>query len=128
MCRVPNFGTILILLYRALADVEALDRVLMKTELVNLLSNLPVRSAAQQLGMWISQKSSHNRVTHLLAALGKRVTNAQAKRLDELGLSYNTLLDLRLSSKNVKDFSKTLQKRGVRSKCVRQKLSAMRWK
>ena len=53
MCRVPNFGTILILLYRALADVEALDRVLMKTELVNLLSNLPVRSAAQQLGMWI---------------------------------------------------------------------------
>lgn len=99
----------------------------MKTGLVSLLSSLPVRSAVQQLGMWISQKSAHNRVTHLLAALGKRVTNAQARRLDELGLSYRILLDLRLSSTNVEDFSKTLQKRGVRSKALREKLSAFQW-
>ena len=31
-------------------------------------------------------------------------------------------------AKNAEDFSKTLQKRGVRSKLLREKLSAIKWK
>ena len=63
----------------------------MKTGLVDLLSTLPIRSPAQQLGAWATQKNTHNRVTQILSALGKRVTNAQAKRLNELGLSFEVL-------------------------------------
>ena len=94
----------------------------MKTGLVDLLSTLPIRSPAQQLGAWATQKNTHNRVTQILSSLGKRVTNAQAKRLNELGLSFEVLQDLRSSSKDSEEFSKALLDSGVRSKPLRDKL------
>ena len=109
--------------HRALADVEAMEKILVKTELVDLLSTLPVRSPAQQLDAWVTQKTTHNRVTQILSSLGKRITNAQAKRLDELGLPFEALQDLRSSSKDSEEFSKALLDRGVRSKPLRDKLS-----
>ena len=60
--------------------------------------------------------------TQILSSLGKRVTNAQAKRLNELGLSFEALQDLRFSSKDSEEFSKALLDSGVRSKPLRDKL------
>lgn len=114
------------LAHRALPDVEALERIMLKTDLVHLLSSLPVKSTANQLGAWAMQKNTHNRVTQLLTSLGKqRVTNAQAKRLNELGLSYEALLDLRTSSKSRDDFCDALLKSGVRSKPLRERLGSI---
>ena len=109
--------------HRALADVEAMQKILVKTDLVDLLSTLPLRSPAQQLGAWVTQKTTHHRVTQILSSLGKRVTNAQAKRLNELRLTFEALQDLRSSSKDTEEFTKTLLDKGVRSKPLRDKLS-----
>ena len=92
---------------------------------IGLVDSLPARSPAQQLGAWATQKNTHNRVTQILTSLGKRVTNAQAKRLNELGLSYETLQDLRTSCKDSDEFCKTLLDSGVRSKPLRDKLSGI---
>ena len=97
----------------------------MKTELVDRLSSLPVRSTAQQLGAWATQKNTHNRITQILTSLGKRVTNAQAKRLNELGLSFQALQNLRSSCKDSEEFCKTLLESGVWSKPLRDKLSTL---
>ena len=98
---------------------------MVKTGLVDLLSSLPVRSTSQQLGAWAAQKNTHNRVTQLLTSLGKRVTNAQAKRLNQLGLSFETLQELRSTCKTNETFCKTLQERGVNSKPLREKLTVI---
>ena len=60
--------------------------------------------------------------TQILSSLAKQVTNAQAKRLNELGLSFEALQDLRLSSKDSEDFSKALLDSRVRSKPLHDKL------
>ena len=111
--------------HRALADVEAMERIMVKTDLVDLLSTLPVRSPSQQLGAWATQKNTHNRITQILTALGKRITNAQARRLNDLGLSYEALQDLRSRCPGSKEFSKALLDSGVRSKPLREKLSSL---
>lgn len=111
--------------HRALADVEAMVKIMLKTGLVNLLSSLQVRSPSQQLGAWATQKNTHNRVTQLLTSLGKRITNAQAKRLNELGLSYEALQDLRSSTKDRDGFYKAIQESGVNSKPLCEKLNAI---
>ena len=90
--------------------------ILVKTGLVDLLSTLPVISPVQQLGAWATQNTTHNRVTQILSSLGKRVTNAQAKRLNELGLSFKALQDLRSTSKDSEEFSMDLLDSGIRSK------------
>ena len=92
----------------------------MKTGLVDLLSTLPVRSPAQV--RCLDYPEEHNRVTQILSSLGKRVTNAQAKHLNELGLSFEALQDLRSSSKDSEEFSKSLLESGVRSKPLHDKL------
>lgn len=111
--------------HRALADVEAMERIMLKTGLVDLLSSLPVRSPSQQLGAWATQKNTHNRVTQLLTSLGKQITNAQARRLNELGLSFEALQDLRSSAKDRDGFYKALQDSGVNSKPLREKLNTI---
>ena len=65
--------------HRALAEVEAMERIIVKTGLVDLLSSLPVRSPAQQLDAWATQKNTHNCVIQILTSLGKQITNVQAK-------------------------------------------------
>ena len=60
--------------------------------------------------------------TQILSSLGKRVTNAQTKRLNELGLSFEALKDLRSSSKDSEEIGKALLDNGVRSKPLRGKL------
>ena len=96
-----------------------------KTGLVDLLSSLPFRSPSQQLGAWATQKNTHDRITQILTSLGKRVTNAQAKRLNDLGLTYDSLQDLRSSCRDSEEFSKALLDRGVKSKPLRDKLSTL---
>lgn len=58
--------------HRALADVEAMERIMVKSGLVDLLSSLLVRSPAQQLGAWAIYTEEHSQPT--LTSLGKRVT------------------------------------------------------
>ena len=111
--------------HRALADVEAMERIMTKTDLVDLLSSLPIRSPIQQLGAWATQKNRHHRVTDILSSLGKGITNSQAQRLNALGLSYEALCDLRSSSKDSVEFSELLFKKGVKSKAVREKLQKL---
>lgn len=119
---VCNLSPLTYLAHRALADVEAMERIMVKTGLVDLLSSLPVRSPAQQLRAWATQKNTHHRVTQILSVLGKKVTYAQARRLNDLGLSCEDLQDLRTSCK---DSEVALQDRGVRSKPLRDKLSTL---
>jgi len=81
--------------HRALPDVEALEEVFMSTRLVDLLSSLPTRPARQQVELWGVQKGQRTRTTRFLHSLGNRITAAQAKRLDTLGLSHIVLCKLR---------------------------------
>ena len=59
----------------------------------------------------------------LLGALGK-ITSAQAKRLDDLGLTYDELRFLRKSSDSTDDFVTMLSSKGVNSKALREKLAS----
>ena len=111
--------------HRALSDVEALERIIVKTPLVSLLSSLPCKSPEKQIGAWCAQKDLRSRSTRLLSSLGKKITATQAKRLDSLSLSYEALIELRASSKDGEDFTSALHKRGVNSKKLREKLTQL---
>ena len=102
-----------------------MEKILTKTELVDVLSSLPIRSPSQQLGAWATQKNTHDRITKILTSLGKNVTNAQAQRLNALGLSYEALQDLRSSCTDKEEFGEALLKSGVKSKPVREKLQKL---
>ena len=90
-----NHNLLMIFIYyyhRALADVEAMERILVKTGLVDFLSTLPVISPAQKFGAWATQKRTHTiesslasqtpiqicvgvwlaRLPQILSSLGKR--------------------------------------------------------
>ena len=111
--------------HRALPDVEALEEVFMGTRLVDLLSSLPTRPARQQVELWRVQKGQRTRTTRLLHSLGNRITAAQAKRLDTLGLSHTVLCELRAASAGDEEFQKVLREREVHSKPLREKLAAV---
>ena len=88
----PTNDIHLLLSPRALADVEAMERILVKTGLVDFLSTLPVISPAQKFGAWATQKRTHTiesslasqtpiqicvgvwlaRLPQILSSLGKR--------------------------------------------------------
>ena len=110
--------------HRALSDVEALERLFTDTPLQELLPRLPSRTASSQLHIWTRQKNQHGRCSFLLRALGKKITSAQAKRLDDLGLTYDELRFLRKSSDSTDDFVTTLSSKGVNSKALREKLAS----
>ena len=109
--------------HRALTDVEALERIFTDTPLQELLPRLPSRTASSQLHIWTRQKNQHGRCSFLLRALGKKITSAQVKRLDDLGLTYDKLRFLRKSSDSTDDFVTTLSSKGVNSKALREKLA-----
>ena len=97
----------------------------MQRALVDLLSSIPTRPARQQLQLWLVQKEQRRRTSTLLHSLGRRVTPAQAKRLDVLDLSYPVLCEIRGSASSDDKFRRALQERGVRSKPLREKLVAI---
>ena len=113
--------------HRALPDVQALEELLMSTPLLGLLASLPKRSATQQLQLWRLQKNQRIRTTTLLHSLGNRITAAQAKRLDAyaLQLSYTALCTIRENTAGDTEFQRILLERGVRSKPLREKLTAV---
>lgn len=108
--------------HRALSDVEALAELLADSPLVELLAGLPSRSAKTQVDTWRTQKDQNARSSKLLSSLGRCITAAQAKRLDSLGLSFDSLSKIRSSVGSVQEFQALLLERGVRSKPLREKL------
>ena len=48
-----NYQYVIQTAHRALEDVEAMKRVFTTTSLVELLSDMPIRSATTQLTLWI---------------------------------------------------------------------------
>ena len=94
----------------------------MQRALVDLLSSIPTRPARQQLQLWRVQKEQRRRTSTLLHTPGRRVTAAQAMRLDVLDLSYPVLCEIRGSASSDDKFRRALQERGVRSKLLREKL------
>ena len=111
--------------HRALADIQALEELLMSTQLLGLVASLPKRSATQQLQLGRLQKHQRTRTTTLLHSLGNRITAAQAKRLDALQLSYTALCTVRENTAGDTEFQRILLECGVRSKLLREKLTAV---
>lgn len=75
------------------------------------------------MSLWVNQKRLHQRSTALISSLGKpSITNAQAKKLDALGLTYDKLVRLLSELKDGDGFSRILQDMGVHSKPLREKL------
>ncbi len=99
-------------------------QLLMETALVDLHSSVPARPANQQIRLWQDQKQQRLRTSTLLHSLGKRITAAQAKRLDTLDLSYKVLCEIR-GCANDAEFQRLLKERGVHSKPLREKLTVI---
>ena len=110
--------------HRALPDIEAMERVFTHPTLASCLSWLTVRRPQQQVNLWVNQKRLHFRASSLIKSLGGKpaVTDAQAKRLDSLGLSFDDLVKLYSESTGIDDFCSVLKARGVNSKPLREKL------
>ena len=131
-CHVPSsviIGSYLhsIVAHWALQDVEAMEEVFTKTALVDLLSSLPTQSAKAATAKveYTKGPAMSCRTSPLLYALGKRVTSAQAKWLDALNLSHWVLCDIRADTATYKDFWRVLLEKRVRSKPLREKLTAI---
>ena len=91
--------------------MKALEELFVETTL-DLLPSLPVRSAKMQLAHWYTQKSKRSRTTAVLRAIvPKTITVPQAKRLVQLGISYQTLQDIRCAFSTYADFGKALADR-----------------
>ena len=105
---MPLYPILQFTAHRALPDVEAMEELFTSTDLADLLSTLPVRSPSQQLRLRRTQKEQRSRMTSLLYAQGKCITAAQAKRLDELRLSYTTLCEIGASIATDEGFQKVL--------------------
>lgn len=103
---------------RALPDVEAMVRVFTHQSLVKCLSHLPICSPKKQVTLWIEQKRLHQRTSTLISSLGGKpaVTSTQAKRLDSLGVSFESIVELHSQCGDDAIFCKTLKDRGVKSK------------
>ena len=85
--------------------------------LVSCLSKLPTRSPKKQMNAWIEQKRTFQRTTALIKSLGKpTITKPQAKRLDDLGFTYEDLVKLRSKHKDREVFQQVLKDKGVNSK------------
>ena len=102
-----------------------MEDIFLKSAVVEMLSSLPKRSTTQQLLKWRTQKEQRRRILSLLCSLGKRITAPQAKRLDVLDLPYEALCAIRSSCTSDTDFQTTLLQRGVRSRPLREKLTAL---
>ena len=99
-----------------------MEEVMTHHSLVHCLSKLQVRSPKQLSSLWVKQKQAFRRRAALVKSLGKPdITRAQAKRLDELGFSYQSLLKLLSKSKDVVAFQQALKEKG-NSKPLREKL------
>ena len=102
-----------------------MEELFMQTALVDLLSSLPTRPIRQQLHLWTVQKEQRRRTSTLLHSLGRGITAKQAERLDALNLSKATLCGIRAASTSDEEFQRVLQKRGVRSKPLRERLTTI---
>ena len=110
--------------HRALADVEAMEKVITHPSLVGCFSRLAVRSPKKQRSLWIEQKRAFHRTSSLIKSLGKStLKSAQAKRLDDLGLGYEDLVKLHADSQDRDTFMKALKAKGVNSKPLCAKIA-----
>ena len=115
---------VVILAHRALDDVEAMEKLFTETKLVNFLSSLPIHTAKKQLGLWNAQREAHTNTTQLINFLEKPdITPQQAKRLNDLGLNHEVLVELRSDCTTPEEFKEELHRRGVNSKLLLEKLS-----
>lgn len=71
-----------------------MEELFTEKSLVDLLSSLPKRSARQQFQPWNKQKEQRRRTSSILYSLGWQITTSQAKRLDELNLSFPVLCEI----------------------------------
>ena len=101
-----------------------MEEIFTSQAIVDLMSSLPKRSPRQQLQLWNSQKEQRRRTSGILLSLGRQITQQQAKRLDELNLSFPALCNIRAAYKVDSDFDKALLQQGVRSKSLREKLAS----
>ena len=69
-------------------------------------------SAKTQLAHWYTEKTKHSLTTAVLRALVPKTTTVpQAKRLVQLGISYQTLEDIRCTSCTDANFGKSTRRR-----------------
>ncbi len=109
--------------HRALPDVLALEAVLRHPSLCGDLESLPFRSPQLQTKLWVQQKRLYTRASHLIKAVGKpSLTSTQAKKLDALGFTFQSISLLRQQCSSQDKFQSALKERGVRSKPLREKL------
>ena len=114
------------LAHRALADVEAMEKLFTRPPLVESLSSLKSHHSKKELGHWPFQKGQRQRATRLISQLGNpSITVLQAKRLGELGLNYLSLSQLRSEVINRAEFMRIMKDKRARTKPLREKLALL---
>lgn len=90
---------------------------------LNCLADVDIRSPSHQVMLWKDQKNTYRRTTSLVTSLGKpTITAPQAKRLDSLGFTFQSLFKLYTQARDVDTFTQVLKGKGVNSKALRAKL------
>lgn len=114
------------LAHRALPDVEAVIELFTQPPLADCLPNLTIMNSTKLLSKWRSNKDLKRRVTVLISKLGTpSITELQGKRLDELGLDFCTLCQLRSEAHSKETFMEVIRLKGARSKRLREKLALL---
>ena len=103
--------------YHALPDVKELFIETTLDLLLSLYTHLVSENVARTLIH--PEKCSLTTVVLIRALVPKTITAPQAKRLVQLGISYQTLQDIRRPSSTDTDFGKALADRGIRSRRVK---------
>lgn len=103
-----------------------MEELFTQPPLVDCLPSLESHSSRQQLTHWQSQKGQRQRATSLISQLGNpSITVLQAKRLDQLGIDFHSLCQLRGEATNKEEFMEVMRSKGARSKQLREKLALL---
>ena len=97
-----NYQYVIQTAHRALEDVEAMKRVFTTTSLVELLSDMPTRSATTQLTLWIQQRERRVQIQRWVAQAN--LTKSMAEGLVRRGLTYATLLGHSSKENQLREF------------------------
>ena len=94
-----------------------MKRVFTTTSLVELLSNMAIRSATTQLTLWIQQKERRVQIQRWVAQAN--LTKSMAEGLVKRGLTYATLLCHSAKENQLKEF---LISQGIKRKLWHERL------
>lgn len=95
---------VFILAHQALADVEALEECLFKTELEDKMATIRLKCAKEQESEWHGKVKLRREMKKLIFNFGQSVTQHLARKMAREGVTYRQIEELYTSSKSTEAF------------------------